>query len=108
MKSKYALPKDGGLITAGVPSDIYRRYEKLPTEIFARDSRKNKDVIHMNINTLEFSSIIFIYLLIFGKEINTPVFLVYINLYEFGIRYVKTVFTKYLFSYLESCLISEH
>ena len=34
MKSKYALPKDGGLITAGVPSDIYRRYEKLPTEIF--------------------------------------------------------------------------
>ena len=34
MKSKYALPKDGGLITAGVPRDIYCRYEKVPTEIF--------------------------------------------------------------------------
>ena len=34
MKSKYTLPKDGGLITAGVPRDIYCRYEKLPTEIF--------------------------------------------------------------------------
>ena len=34
MKSKYALPKDGGLITAGIPRDIYCRYEKLPTEIF--------------------------------------------------------------------------
>ena len=34
MKSKYTLPKDGGLITAGVPRDIYCRYEKVPTEIF--------------------------------------------------------------------------
>ena len=34
MKSKYTLPKDGGLITAGVPRDIYCRYEKLNTEIF--------------------------------------------------------------------------
>ena len=34
MKSKYALPKDGGLITAGVPRDIYCRYEKVSTEIF--------------------------------------------------------------------------
>ena len=34
MKSKYTLPKDGGLITAGVPRDIYCRYEKMPTEIF--------------------------------------------------------------------------
>ena len=34
MKSKYALPKDGGLITTGIPRDIYCRYEKLPTEIF--------------------------------------------------------------------------
>ena len=34
MKSKYALPKDGGLVTAGIPHDIYCRYEKLPTEIF--------------------------------------------------------------------------
>lgn len=34
MKSKYTLPKDGGLITTGVPRDIYCRYEKLPTEIF--------------------------------------------------------------------------
>ena len=34
MKSKYALPKDGGLITTGIPRDIYCRYEKLHTEIF--------------------------------------------------------------------------
>ena len=34
MKSKYTLPKDGGLITTGVPSDIYCRYEKVPTRIF--------------------------------------------------------------------------
>ena len=34
MKSKYTLPKDGGLITNGVPRDIYCRYEKVPTEIF--------------------------------------------------------------------------
>ena len=34
MKSKYALPKDGGLITTGVPRDIYCRYEKIPTRIF--------------------------------------------------------------------------
>lgn len=34
MKSKYTLPKDGGLITAGVPRDIICRYEKVPTEIF--------------------------------------------------------------------------
>ena len=34
MKSKYTLPKDGGLITTGVPSDIYCRYEKVPTQIF--------------------------------------------------------------------------
>ena len=34
MKSKYTLPKDGGLITACVPRDIYCRYEKVPTEIF--------------------------------------------------------------------------
>ena len=34
MKSKYTLPKDGGLITTGVPRDIYCRYEKVPTEIF--------------------------------------------------------------------------
>ena len=34
MKSKYALPKDGGLITKGVPRDIYCRYEKIPTQIF--------------------------------------------------------------------------
>ncbi len=34
MKSKYTLPKDGGLITTGVPRDIICRYEKVPTEIF--------------------------------------------------------------------------
>ena len=34
MKSKYTLPKDGGLITTGIPRDIYCRYEKIPTEIF--------------------------------------------------------------------------
>ncbi len=34
MKSKYTLPKDGGLITANVPSDIICRYEKVPTHIF--------------------------------------------------------------------------
>ncbi|MBP5322382.1 MAG: glucosamine-6-phosphate deaminase [Bacteroidaceae bacterium] len=34
MKSKYKLPQDGGLITAGVPSDIICRYEKVPTQVF--------------------------------------------------------------------------
>ena len=28
MNSKYALPKDGGLIVDSAPSDIIRRYEK--------------------------------------------------------------------------------
>ena len=34
MKSKYTLPKDGGLITTGIPRDIICRYEKVPTHIF--------------------------------------------------------------------------
>ena len=34
MKSKYALPKEGGLITTNVPEDIICRYEKVPTQVF--------------------------------------------------------------------------
>ena len=30
MNSKYALPKDGGLIVDSAPSDIIRRYERFP------------------------------------------------------------------------------
>ena len=37
MKSKYTLPKDGGLITTGIPRDIYCRFEKVPTQIFATE-----------------------------------------------------------------------
>lgn len=37
MKSKYTLPKDGGLITTNVPRDIICRYEKIPTEVFATE-----------------------------------------------------------------------
>ena len=39
MKSKYTLPKDGGLITTGVPRDIICRYEKVPTEISRLNTR---------------------------------------------------------------------
>ena len=34
MDSKYSLPKDGGLILEGIPTDIIHRYEKIPTSIF--------------------------------------------------------------------------
>mgnify|MGYP003291879664 CR=1 FL=1 len=35
MKSKYSLPKEGGLITSAVPQDIICRFEKVPTQVFA-------------------------------------------------------------------------
>ena len=34
MKSKYSLPKDGGLNLAAVPRDIIHRFEKIPTSIY--------------------------------------------------------------------------
>ncbi len=34
MKSKYSLPKDGGLNLNAVPRDIIHRYEKIPTSIY--------------------------------------------------------------------------
>ena len=34
MKSKYSLPKEGGLIASAVPEDIVCRYEKIPTQVF--------------------------------------------------------------------------
>jgi len=34
MKSKYALPKEGGLIASAVPEDIVCRFEKIPTQVF--------------------------------------------------------------------------
>ena len=34
MKSKYSLPKEGGLITTSVPEDIICRFEKIPTQVF--------------------------------------------------------------------------
>ena len=30
----FSLPKDGGLIEAGIPKDILHSYEKIPAEIF--------------------------------------------------------------------------
>ena len=36
--SKYALPKDGGLIVDSAPSDIIRRYEKIPASVFEHES----------------------------------------------------------------------
>ena len=38
MNKKYALPKDGGLIADSAPSDIIRRYEKIPTSVFEHES----------------------------------------------------------------------
>ena len=38
MNSKYALPKDGGLIVDSAPSDIIRRYEKIPASVFEHES----------------------------------------------------------------------
>lgn len=38
MKSKYSLPKDGGLITESTPRDILHRYEKMPTTVFETES----------------------------------------------------------------------
>lgn len=38
MKSKYSLPKDGGLILEGTPRDIIHRYEKIPTSVFDVES----------------------------------------------------------------------
>ena len=38
MNTKYALPKDGGLIADSAPSDIIRRYEKIPTSVFEHES----------------------------------------------------------------------
>lgn len=38
MNNKYSLPKDGGLILSGVPTDIIHRYEKIPTSIFDVES----------------------------------------------------------------------
>ena len=37
MKSKYSLPKDGGLNLDVVPRDIIHRYEKIPTSIYKRE-----------------------------------------------------------------------
>ncbi|MBR4433725.1 MAG: glucosamine-6-phosphate deaminase [Bacteroidaceae bacterium] len=34
MKSKYSLPKEGGLIASAVPEDIICRFEKIPTHVF--------------------------------------------------------------------------
>lgn len=38
MKSKYSLPKDGGLIAESTPRDILHRYEKMPTTVFETES----------------------------------------------------------------------
>ena len=38
MNNKYSLPKDGGLILSGIPTDIIHRYEKIPTSIFDVES----------------------------------------------------------------------
>lgn len=38
MKSKYSLPKDGGLIAESTPRDILHRYEKIPTSVFETES----------------------------------------------------------------------
>lgn len=37
MKSKYALPQEGGLITDKVPGDIVCRFEKIPTSIYSEE-----------------------------------------------------------------------
>ncbi len=34
MKSKYSLPKEGGLIASAVPEDIVCRFEKVPTRVY--------------------------------------------------------------------------
>ena len=34
MKSKYSLPKDGGLIASSTPSDIIHRCEKIRTRVY--------------------------------------------------------------------------
>ncbi len=38
MKSKYSLPKDGGLIAESTPRDILHRYEKIMTTVYETES----------------------------------------------------------------------
>jgi len=40
----FSLPKDGGLIEAGIPSDILHTYEKIPAEIFDLQSDASNEV----------------------------------------------------------------
>lgn len=51
--SHFVLPKDGGLIEEGIPSDILHSYEKIPTEVFdesADASAKIADIIVSAVN----------------------------------------------------------
>ena len=52
----FTLPKEGGLIEKGIPSDILHSYEKIRTEIFDQSttaSEKIADTIIEAINTCE-------------------------------------------------------
>ena len=49
----FTLPKDGGLIEAGLPKDILHSYEKIPTEIFEESQDASEKIADIIINAIK-------------------------------------------------------
>ena len=49
----FTLPKDGGLIEAGLPKDILHSYEKIPTEIFEESQDASEEIADIIVKAIK-------------------------------------------------------